>query len=325
MELAITIEAMSGLTWPLWKRFVAEIEPMGFDGLFRSDHFTWPMPPDMNSLELIVSLTYLAHQSQRVHFGSMVAPLSFRDPVFLARQAMAIDDLSDGRMILGVGTGWVEREHTMFGYNLGDVPTRMDRLEEGLAILSQLIRSDEPVTFVGRFYHLQEAELLPRPQRPTPILVGGNGPKRTLPLVARYADIWNCQIATPEFFRERSALLDELLREEGRQPADVKRTLMVPVMCWRDQDELERRMARLRSGIPYFASMSTEELIDFYRTTLTGILGTPDYVIEQLRMYADAGVEEMIMQWFGMNDVEGVAILAEHVLPYVNDPGPEAR
>lgn len=316
MELSITIEGMSGLTWPRWRRLINEIEQMGFDGLFRSDHFTWPMPPDVDSLELIVSLTYLATQSQRVHFGSMVAPLSFRDPVFLARQAMAIDDLSNGRMILGVGAGWGEREHTMFGYSLGDVKTRMDRLEEGLEVISRLIHSDEPVTFEGRFYRLQEAHLLPRPQRATPILIGGNGPKRTMPLVARYADIWNSQVSSPEIFKERSALLDDLLRAQGRQPTDVKRTLMLSAICWRDQDDLERRMDQLRSSVPLFATISTEETIEYFRTNLAGILGTPDYIIEQLDVYAALGVEEVIVQWFAMDDIEGLATLAEHVLPH---------
>jgi F420-dependent oxidoreductase-like protein len=311
MKLAITIEGMSGLTWPRWKRLISEIEQMGFAGLFRSDHFTLTDPPDLDSLELIVSLVYLASQSQQLHFGSLVAPLSFRDPVLLARQAMAVDDLSGGRMILGVGAGWIEREHTMFGYDLADVPTRMDRLEEGLEVITQLIRNDKPVTFEGRFYQLREAHLLPRPQRKTPILVGGNGPKRTLPLVARYADIWNCQVASPEVFKERSALLNELLHAEGRQLNEVKRTVMLTLICWRDQNDLEHRMNLLRGNIPHFASMATEQL----RTALAGILGTPEMVNEQLSAYANAGVEEMILQWFSLDDIEGLEIIAEHVLP----------
>src|SRR5262245_51030842 len=191
MKLSISIEGIFGLTWPRWRRLVAEIEQLGFAGLFCSDHFTLIDPPDSDALEAIVSLTYLAMQSQRVHFGTLVAPVSFRDPIMLARQAMALDDLSNGRMILGVGAGWLVREHTMFGYNLSAIAARMDRLEEALNIITRLIRSDEPVTFTGQYYQLREARLLPRPKRRTPVMVGGNGPKRTLPLVARYADIWN--------------------------------------------------------------------------------------------------------------------------------------
>src|SRR5579859_2855989 len=213
VAISLQIEGQMGLTWPRWKRLVAEVEALGFAGLYRSDHFTHPSPPDKDSLELIVSLTYLAEHTQRVHFGSLVAPLSFRHPALLVRQAAALDDLSGGRMILGVGTGWEEREHHLFGYDLGDVPTRLARLEEGLEVIARLLQSDEPVTYEGRFYQLRGATLLPRPQRfgGPPILIGGNGLHRTLPLVARYADIWNAQLLNPEEFQERSSYLDVLL------------------------------------------------------------------------------------------------------------------
>src|SRR5690242_12418261 len=234
--LSIMIEAQDGLTWPRWKRLVAEVERLGFAGLFRSDHFTNAQPPDKDSLELVTSLAYLADHTQRIHFGPLVAPFSFRDPALLVRQAAALDDLSGGRMILGVGAGWQEREHTMFGYDLGNIPTRMERLEEGLEVCTRLLQADEPVSYEGRFYQLHDALLRPRSPRPggPPILIGGRGPKRTLPLVARYAQIWNATRFTPDAFREHSAQLDELLRAAGRQPQDVKRTMAVPVYCARD-------------------------------------------------------------------------------------------
>ena len=145
MQLSITIEGHFGLTWTRWQQLTAAIERMGFAGIFRSDHLTQTSLPNMDALEALVSLTYLAGNSRSVHFGTLVAPLSFRDPILLARQAMAIDDLSGGRMILGIGAGWMEREHTLFGYPLGDITTRLDRLEEGVAVIAALIRSPEPV------------------------------------------------------------------------------------------------------------------------------------------------------------------------------------
>jgi len=315
MKLAIQIEGMLGLTWERWKRLVREIERMGFAGVFRSDHFTMDAPPDLDSLEALVSLTYLANHSETIHFGTLVAPLSFRDPMMLARQAMALDDLSGGRMILGVGAGWLEREHTMFGYHLGDVTTRMDRLAEGLEVITQLIRSEEPVTFEGRFYQLREAHLLPRPRRPTPVLVGGMGPKRTLPLVARYADIWNGVWASVELFTERSDLLDELIRTEGRQPGEVKRTVMLPALCWRNGDEREQRIRAVRST-PHLAAMPRDEMLDWLRNS-SAILGTPEQAIEQIQAYATAGAEEIMLQWFGVDDVEGLQVIADYVLPHV--------
>src|SRR5216684_2454979 len=106
VAISIQIEGQNGLTWPQWKRLVTEVEVLGFAGLFRSDHFTNAQPPDKDSLEMIVSLTYLADHAQRIHFGPLVAPLSVRNPTLLARQAVALDYLSGGRMILGVGAGW---------------------------------------------------------------------------------------------------------------------------------------------------------------------------------------------------------------------------
>jgi alkanesulfonate monooxygenase SsuD/methylene tetrahydromethanopterin reductase-like flavin-dependent oxidoreductase (luciferase family) len=312
MHVSILAEGNFGLNWPRWKRLVDEIEKMGFAGLYCADHFITPGPP-ADSLDLMVALSYLADHSQRLHFGSLVAPLSFRDPILLARQAMALNELSDGRMILGVGAGWWEPEHTMFGYDLGSVSHRLDRLEEGLEVITRLIRNDEPVTFEGRFYQLQEAYL--RPQRATPLLVGGNGPKRTLPLVARYADIWNCEVVSPELFRERSALLDDLLRSEGRHPDAVRRTVMTSVLCWHDQEDLERQADLLRE-FAFFADKSTEELKDFFVEAFAAMLGTPDEVIKQMDAYANAGADEMILMWFSPDDIDGLATIAERVLPH---------
>jgi alkanesulfonate monooxygenase SsuD/methylene tetrahydromethanopterin reductase-like flavin-dependent oxidoreductase (luciferase family) len=324
MKVAINVGGEFGLTWQRWQQLTTGIEQLGFDGIFCSDHFVMPFPPTLHALEALVSLTYLATHSQRVHFGTLVAPLSFRDPVMLARQAMALDDLSGGRMILGVGAGWMAREHTMFGYELETLSTRLDRFAEGLEVITQLVRSDEPVNFAGHHYQLHEAQLLPRPQRATPIMVGGNGPKRTLPLVARYADIWNCSLPTLDVFKQRSALLDELLAAQGRQPSDVKRTVMLSVLCWRNPDDLEQRVKLMRDTIPQLAALSTEAILELMRSTFRTILGSPEHVIEQIHSYATAGAEEVMLQWTSLDDIEGLEILAEHVVPYVRVP-PLAR
>src|SRR5262249_23615453 len=115
------------------------VEDLGFAGLYLADHFVPPEPPNYPSLDLIVALAYAASQTTRVRFGPLVAPLSYRDPVLLARQMAAFDELSGGRLVLGVGAGWMAREHAMFGYDLGDVPTRMGRLEEGLHVIISLL------------------------------------------------------------------------------------------------------------------------------------------------------------------------------------------
>lgn len=274
--ISIQIEGQNGLTWPRWQRVTEAAEGLGFAGIFRSDHFTNMHPPDLESLELIVSETYLADHSRRVHFGPLVASLSFRDPRMLARQAAGIDDLSGGRFILGLGAGWQEREHTLFGYDLGDVKTRLDRFDEGVEVISRLLKSDEPVAFKGRYFQLHGATLLPRPARRggPPILIGGSGPKRTLPLVARYADIWNGTYLSPQQFTDLSKRLDELLRAEGREPAAVKRTIMVPPPD----------------------------------------LDNPDALRRQLDEYAAIGVDELMFQWLALDDLDGLRKFAEIAL-----------
>lgn len=314
ISLSLQIKGHRGLTWPLWQRLVEQAEAFGFAGLFRSDHFTGAQPPDKASLELIVSLTYVADHTKRIHFGSLVAPVSFRHPIMLARQAAALDDLSDGRMILGVGAGWQEREHQLFGYPLGDLPTRMARLEEGLEVITRLLRSDEPVSYEGRFYQLHGAQLLPRPHHPggPRILVGGHGTKRTLRLAACYADIWNAISLAPDTFRERSTTLDELLHAVGRRPSEVRRTMMTKVYFGRDMPELARRL-KWRRRLPELAGKPLDVVIETLHTGKNAIVGTPDIVGRQVRAYEEAGVEELILQWPTLDDMDGLEALATSI------------
>jgi alkanesulfonate monooxygenase SsuD/methylene tetrahydromethanopterin reductase-like flavin-dependent oxidoreductase (luciferase family) len=317
--LSIAIHTALGLTWPLWKRLVAEIEQLDFAGLYVIDALPHPLGVYMDSLESMIALGYLADHTQRVRFGTVVALMAAHDPVLLARQAAALDDLSAGRMVLGLGAGGgQDSEHRMFGYTMGDIPTRMARLEEGLEVITCLLRSAEPVSFTGRFYRLEEA-LLPRPGRPggPPILIGGSGPKRTIPLVARYGDIWNPQVLMPEVYRERSALLDDLLRAAGRQPSDVRRTMNVRVLCGRSPAELERGLSWLRGTVPFFADMPLDALLDLLRTQFGGLVGPPDTIVEHFQALAAAGVEELILEWSALDDIAGLELIAEQVLPHV--------
>src|SRR5512140_603115 len=165
MEVAIMIEGQMGVNWPRWQRMAQAVEDLGFAGLYRSDHYTNANPPDMDSLELWVSLTWLASHTRRIAFGPLVSPVSFRHPTMTARMAAAVDDLSGGRLTLGVGAGWQEREHTNYGWDLLDVKRRFTRFEEGLRIIHHLLQNPAPLDFDGQFYHLREAVVLPRPAR----------------------------------------------------------------------------------------------------------------------------------------------------------------
>ncbi|MBP7964458.1 MAG: LLM class F420-dependent oxidoreductase [Caldilineaceae bacterium] len=301
MQFALMIEGQNGLTWPRWQAIALAAEELGFAGLYRSDHFTNANPPDKESLELWTSLTWLASHTQRIEFGPMVSPVSFRHPVFTARMAKDVDDLSGGRLTLGVGAGWQEREHAKFHFDLLDLPARFDRFEEGLEIITRLLQDEEPVTYAGRYYALDEAILLPRSQRPggPPILIGGNGPKRTLPLVARFAQEWNAVYVTPQVFAGLNAQLDDLLLAAGRQPNDVRRSLMTGLVFGRTDAELQ---SRLDGRDP--VALREQGLV----------VGTPSQVAEQAAALADAGVERLLLQWMELDDLAGVAALAETVM-----------
>jgi F420-dependent oxidoreductase-like protein len=302
MEVAIMLEGQSGLTWPRWQRLAKAVEDLGFAGLFRSDHYTNPQPPDMDSLELWVSLSWLASHTQRIEFGPLVSPVSFRQPTMTARMAGAVDDLSGGRLRLGLGAGWQEREHRNYGWNLLSVPERMARFEEGLEVISGLLHSDKPFDFNGKYYQIKEAILLPRPQRPggPPLVIGGNGLQRTLPLVARYADEWNSVFLTPARFAERNALLNGLLEKQGRQPAEVRRTMMTNLVFGRNEAELQ----------PKLEGRSAAELRDQGR-----VAGTPSDVVEQLNRLAEVGVQRVMLQWLELDDLDRLEALAQTVLP----------
>ena len=306
LDLALMIEGQNGLNWRRWQRLALAVEALGFAGLYRSDHYTNLNPPDMDSLELWVSLTWLASHTQRIQFGPLVTPVSFRHPTMTARMAAAVDDLSHGRLVLGVGAGWQEREHANYGWELLDTEARFARLSEGLEVISRLLRSDAPFDYTGEYYRLKDAILLPRPERPggPPILVGGNGEKRTLPLAARYADEWNAVYITAERFKELAGKLDELIIAEGRQPDCVRRSLMTGCVFGLNQADLAKKVeARTK------AKLTLQELRQ------RGLLvGTAAEFLEQLGKLEQAGVQRVMLQWLDLDDMAGLEALARDVL-----------
>jgi len=300
-EIAIMIEGQDGLDWGRWQRLARTVEDSGYAGLFRSDHFTNATGPVQDALELWSSLTWLAENTERIEFGPLVSPVSFRHPVITAWTASTVDNLAGGRLRLGLGAGWQEREHEAHGFELLETDLRFARYEEALEVVTLLLRSEEPVSFVGEFYRLRDALLKPRSPRPggPPIVIGGNGPRRTLPLAARYADEWNAVFATPERFVELDARLDELLREAGRPPEQVRRTLMTRAVFGRTDADVESKL----SGRP--AGELRENGI---------IVGTASEVTEQLGHLDEAGVQRVMLQWLETDDVDGLEAMAESVL-----------
>jgi alkanesulfonate monooxygenase SsuD/methylene tetrahydromethanopterin reductase-like flavin-dependent oxidoreductase (luciferase family) len=260
----------------------------------------------MDSLELWVSLTWLASHTQHIQFGSLVSPLPFRHPTMTARMATAVDDLSGGRLVLGLGAGWQEREHTHFGFSLLDIKERFRRFEEGLEVITRLMSSDEPVDFQGKYFSLKDAILLPRPIRAggPPILVGGNGERYTLPLVARYASEWNAVFIGAKEFQRLDTRLDELLRAQGRPPKDVRRSLMTGCVFGRDRAEVNRKVEIRTQGKSTVGDLSNRGLI----------VGTAPEIVEQLEKLEQAGLQRIMLQWLDLDDLTGLEAMAKGII-----------
>ena len=297
IDVGLMIEGQMGINWPRWQAIAQAVERAGFAGLYRSDHFTEPSGPHLDALELWTSLTWLATNTARISFGPVVAPVSFRDPRIAAWQAAAIHGLAPGRLRFGLGAGWMEREHEEWGFDLLGLDARFQRFAEALEIVTRLLRSTGPVSFSGEFYELDGAELVPNPvsQGTLPIVIGGNGQRRTLPLAARFADEWNGVYLSADGFRERSRLLDDLLRDVGRQSGEVRRTLMTRVIFGKDEDQLTERLAG--------------ESADALRAK-GQIVGTAGQIPAQLREMEAAGVQGVMLQWVDdLDDIEEIEAL----------------
>ncbi len=306
-EIAIMIEGQNGLNWPRWQDLAFAVEHLGFAGLYRSDHFTNANPPDQDSLELWISLAWLASHTKRIEFGPLVSPLSFRHPTLTACMAAAVDDLSNGRLTLGLGAGWQAREHHNFGWDLLPLPERFSRFEEGLQAISQLLRSDKPMDFDGAYYQLRQAILLPRPHRPggPPILIGGNGPQRTLPLAARFADEWNAVYIPPEEFDRLNQTLDDLLISAGRPAGLVRRSLMTGCIFGRTPEEVEKKVAKRSNNQRTPSELRQQGLV----------VGIGSEIVSQCQAFAAVGVQRLMLQWLDLDDIPGLGALADALLP----------
>jgi len=310
LELALMIEGQEGLTWPLWQRLARAAEDGGFHGLFRSDHLTELFGDASRPvLDTWTSLAWLATGTARIRFGPLVCPVTFYHPAILAKQAAAIDLLSGGRLDLGLGAGWNEAEHRMFGVPFPPVKERMDRLECG----ARLIRSlwdEEPVTLDQPYYPLVGARAEPRPARGRlPLVIGGRGERRTLRTVAAYADEWHVTRVTFEEYVAKRRVLEEHCRAVGRDPERIGSSVMVPIIVGAAPAEVTARRRRACSLFPRLPEDAAG-----WRTA--GFLhGAPEEIRQDLRGWQELGIGRVMLQLVDMEDFAAVDLIAREVLP----------
>jgi len=312
MRVGIMIEGQEGLTWERWWRLAQAAEDLGYESLCRSDHLTGLGGESRRpSLETWVSLTALATRTRRIRFGPMVSPLTFYHPAILAKMAAAIDNLAGGRFDLGIGAGWNEHEHATFGVPFPPLKERMDRLECGARHIRAL-EAPEPVTLEQPYYALKKAESYPRPPRGRlRVVIGGRGEKRTLRIVAEFADEWNVTRLDVEGYRAKRQVLAEHCRAVQRDPEAIARSLMIPLAIGRDAAEVARRVANARAIFPALPDGEAA-----WRAA--GFLaGSPAQVVEDLKRWDGAGLQRVLLQMLDQEDIGALELFAREVLPKV--------
>lgn len=284
MRICLMLEGQEGIEWEQWLALALAAEAAGLEGLFRSDHYRSIVRGEpAGSLDAWATLAALAARTERLRLGTMVSPVTFRPASVLAKSVVTVDEISGGRVELGIGAGWYEEEHETYGFPFPSVPERLDELELQLAEL-------------GRQW-TEAGDVWPKPvQKPRPpIIVGGRAKPRSVRAAVRFADEYNTVFPTLEEARERQRAVAEASRAAGREP--LRFSIMIACVVGRDEQEVRDRLKRL-----------DEVLGEGERPQLAG---TVEQVAESLRGYEAVGVERAMLQHGVHEDVEMVALLGE--------------
>jgi F420-dependent oxidoreductase-like protein len=310
MDLCLMIEGQEGVTWPQWRALARACEQHGVPALFRSDHYLNldGNHPERGSLDAWATVNALAADTSTLRLGTLVSPITFRHPSVLAKLVTTADQISGGRIELGIGAGWHEREHAAYGFPFPNVRSRMDLLEEQLEIVLGNW-CDGPFSFEGEHYRLRELEAEPKPvQSPhPPVIIGGNAGPRSSALAGRIADEYNTLYATVAEVRERQARVAEACERAGREPIPL--SIMTVVIVGTDEDDLRQRVSR----IAQVRGLAADELRAAPRSGW--IVGVVPQAAERLIELREAGVSRVICQHFDHDDLEFVALLGDELAP----------
>ncbi len=306
--MRVFTEPQYGATYEQQLRFALESERLGFGAYFRSDHYLTMAADDglPGPTDSWVTLAGLARETSRIRLGTLVTAATFRLPGPLAISVAEVDAMSDGRIELGLGSGWFEAEHRAYGIPFAALAERLQRLEEQLAIVTGLWATPigERFSFAGQHYELSDSPALPKPvQQPPPVIVGGTGPRRTPRLAARFASEFNMPFSGAAETRSQFDNVRRACEDAGRDPASLALSHAITVCCAEDEATLRRRMERTHH--------SPEEL------RARGVTGTPAEVVERLRAYADAGAERSYVQLIDLDDLDQLALIASAVMPHL--------
>jgi alkanesulfonate monooxygenase SsuD/methylene tetrahydromethanopterin reductase-like flavin-dependent oxidoreductase (luciferase family) len=306
--------------WTEWRNITRWTEDLGYESLWRSDHwFSFgPNRGNLDALEAMASLVHVAENTQRIRFGTLVLSMTFRHPAMVARMAAQVDALSGGRLILGIGAGWNQPEHDAFGLDLPPPGPRIRILDESAAVIRALW-SGKPANFEGRYFKLRDATIRPLPaQSPMPLLIGANGEQLTLKVAAKYADDWNGGIPSLDVYRHKSEVLARHCEAVGRNPADISRSVMCGYIVGENDVDVRRQWDEMLEQAP---PQMRERLQQSQRMGpipyLPMLAGTPSQLVEQIKTLEAEGISRVMLQNRTPPRYETLAMVAKEVLPHV--------
>jgi F420-dependent oxidoreductase-like protein len=310
-------EPQQGLSYDEIVALARHAEAAGFEAFFRSDHYgSFPGSVEHPTTDAWTTLAGVARETTRIRLGTLVSPVTFRHPGSLAKIVGTVDEMSRGRVELGVGSGWNEGEHAQLGLPFPGLVERFDMLEEELEILHGLWREPDGWSFAGRHWQVRDTLLRPKPvQQPhPPIILGGSGKPRSIRLAARWADEYNIQGVTPAEVPPVAAALEGACAEEGRPPGSVVLSAMLGFVVAADESALDARLERLM-GV--FGLSSSDLAAWLARRRPTYLMGTPDEVVARIAEYEEAGLQRIMLQDWLPTDLDMVSVIAQEVLPKV--------
>lgn len=314
MQLCLMIEGQEGVSWPDWVALAEACERHGIPALFRSDHYQNldGQHPERGSLDAWATVCGLAALTSKLRLGTLVSPATFRHPSNLAKLAVSADHISGGRIEVGLGAGWHEREHAAYGFPFPPTRERVDVLGDQLQILLGNW-GEEVFSFESRHYRLDGLDAQPKPvQRPhPPLILGGNAGPRSTALAARYADEYNTAFPTVEDVRARRRRVVDACSRAGREP--IPFSVMTALLVGGDRSELRERAARLMDRIG--AAGDVERFLG--EPPGSWVVGTVEQAAEHLAGLREAGVARVMCQQLLHDDLEAVALLGERLAPLV--------
>jgi F420-dependent oxidoreductase-like protein len=317
MRFALMTEPQQGLSYDEVLAIAGTAEESGFEAFFRSDHYaSFPGDAGLPTTDAWATLAGLARETSRINLGTLVSPVTFRQPGNLAKVISTVAEMSGGRLEVGVGAGWNELEHRQLGLPFPATGERYDMLEEQLEILHGLWTEPDGWSFAGRHWQVQDALFHPRPAAPAGrrhpnLILGGSGGPRQLRLVARFADEFNFQSASPAKATAAYERLDEACRAAGRDPAEVTRSAMTGVLVGEDEADLRRRTRELMQAVGS-DDMDADAWLAERRDRW--IMGTPDEARQRAAAFEAAGVQRLMLQDFLPRDLEMVRLLGRAVI-----------